>query len=133
MLYLRLNFTTGDAAGQNMVGKAILAVCQWIQAHYPQPCQYLLSGGIETDKKHSHMNKLHARGKRVIAEVTLKKELMQTVMRADTRVLSRMRTIQNLGAMIAAFAYNGAPLRQRHYGFFLLPRGWGPYRLIGLD
>ena len=50
MLYLRLNFTTGDAAGQNMVGKATLAVCQWIQVNYPLPCQYLLSGGIETDK-----------------------------------------------------------------------------------
>ena len=54
------------------------------------------------------MNRLHARGKRVIAEVTLKQELLQTVMRADTRVLARMRTIQNLGAMIAASAYNGA-------------------------
>ena len=32
---LRVNYTTGDAAGQNMTGKATLAACQWI-AHHPQ-------------------------------------------------------------------------------------------------
>ncbi|MHB9075738.1 MAG: hydroxymethylglutaryl-CoA reductase [Desulfobaccales bacterium] len=108
MLYLRLNFTTGDAAGQNMVGKATSAACQWIKAHYPESCHYLLSGNIETDKKHSHMNKLHTRGKRVIAEVTLRQEVLQTIMRADTRDLSKMGNIINLGVSIAGSAYNGA-------------------------
>ena len=108
MLYIRMNYTTGDAAGQNMVGKATQAVCQWIQGNYPAPCRYHLTGAIETDKKHSHLNRLHPRGKRVIAEVTLRQEIMQAVVRADTRELSMMRTIHNLGAMIAASAYNGA-------------------------
>jgi hydroxymethylglutaryl-CoA reductase (NADPH) len=30
MRYLRFNFTTGDAAGQNMVGKACYKACEWI-------------------------------------------------------------------------------------------------------
>ena len=34
-LYLRFNYTTGDAAGQNMVGKATKAACDWIKAVYP--------------------------------------------------------------------------------------------------
>src|SRR3712207_4978679 len=29
--YLRVNSTTGDAAGQNMTGKATLAACEWIK------------------------------------------------------------------------------------------------------
>ena len=33
--YLRFNYTTGDAAGQNMTGKATLAACEWIHATYP--------------------------------------------------------------------------------------------------
>jgi len=107
MLYLRWNYTTGDAAGQNMVGKATLAACQWIQSHYPEHFDYILSGGIDTDKKHSHMNKLHPRGKRVIAEATLRQDLLQSVMRADTREIFRMRHINNIGAMIADSAYNG--------------------------
>jgi hydroxymethylglutaryl-CoA reductase (NADPH) len=35
MRYLRFNFTTGDAAGQNMVSKACFAACEWIEANYP--------------------------------------------------------------------------------------------------
>ena len=107
MLYVRMNYTTGDAAGQNMVGKATLAACQWIQANYPGPFDYNLSGGIETDKKHSQMNKLHTRGKHVIAEATIKQDVLQAIMRADTRHIFRMRNISNIGAMMADSAYNG--------------------------
>jgi hydroxymethylglutaryl-CoA reductase (NADPH) len=107
MLYVRMNYTTGDAAGQNMVGRATLAACEWIQANYPERFEYILSGGIDTDKKHSQMNKLHSRGKRVIAEVTLRREVVQSLMRADTRDIFRMRNVNNIGAMIAESAYNG--------------------------
>ena len=51
--YLRFNYTTGDAAGQNMTGKATLAACEWIKATIPARRSYLLSGNIDTDKKHS--------------------------------------------------------------------------------
>ena len=56
--YLRFNYTTGDAAGQNMTGKATSAACEWIQSVYPGGLKYYLSGGIDTDKKHSHLNTL---------------------------------------------------------------------------
>ncbi|MBV9714532.1 MAG: hypothetical protein JOZ64_04070, partial [Solirubrobacterales bacterium] len=51
--YLRVNYTTGDAAGQNMTGKATYAACEWIKANYPGGADYVLSGAIDTDKKHS--------------------------------------------------------------------------------
>ena len=35
LLYLRVNFTTGDAAGQNMTAKATQAACEWMKANYP--------------------------------------------------------------------------------------------------
>jgi hydroxymethylglutaryl-CoA reductase (NADPH) len=50
MRYLRFNYTTGDAAGQNMTGKATFAACEWIKAKYGKPCHYFLSGSIDTDK-----------------------------------------------------------------------------------
>jgi len=105
--YLRFNYTTGDAAGQNMVGKATLAACEWIKANYPVPCQYLLSGNMDTDKKHSHLNMLHSRGKRVIAEIVLKKEVLARVMKVDTRVLAGATVLANTGALMAGAAYNG--------------------------
>ena len=36
ILYTRFNYTTGDAAGQNMTGKATQAACHWIVEHYPE-------------------------------------------------------------------------------------------------
>ncbi|MFA3790191.1 hydroxymethylglutaryl-CoA reductase [Aliiglaciecola sp. SL4] len=105
--YLRFNYTTGDAAGQNMVGKATLVACEWIKANSPIPCMYLLSGNMDTDKKHSHLNMLHSRGKRVIAEIVLKKEVLARVMNVDTKVLAGATTLANNGAQLAGAAYNG--------------------------
>jgi len=105
--YLRFNYHTGDAAGQNMVGKATLVACEWIKANYPGGCQYLLSGNMDTDKKHSHLNMLHSRGKRVIAEIVLKKEVLARVMKVDTKVLAGATVLANTGALMAGAAYNG--------------------------
>ena len=62
LLYLRVNFTTGDAAGQNMTAKATQAACEWMKANYPGGAEYRLTGAIDTDKKHSHINMLLTRG-----------------------------------------------------------------------
>ncbi|GBL04093.1 hydroxymethylglutaryl-CoA reductase [Glaciecola sp. KUL10] len=105
--YLRFNYTTGDAAGQNMVGKATLIACEWIKANSPIPCFYMLSGNMDTDKKHSHLNMLHSRGKRVIAEIVLKKEVLANVMKVDTKMLAGATTLANTGALMAGAAYNG--------------------------
>lgn len=105
--YLRFNYTTGDAAGQNMVGKATLAACEWIKANYAPGCQYLLSGNMDTDKKHSHLNMLHSRGKRVIAEIVLKKEVLAKIMKVDTQLMAKASVLANTGAMMAGAAYNG--------------------------
>src|SRR3954468_10763396 len=50
MLYTRFNYTTGDAAGQNMTGKATDAACKWIMENYPGIEHYLLEGTFATDK-----------------------------------------------------------------------------------
>ena len=49
--YLRLNYTTGDAAGQNMTGKATLAACEWIKANHPDHPTFILSelGALAAD------------------------------------------------------------------------------------
>jgi hydroxymethylglutaryl-CoA reductase (NADPH) len=74
--YLRFNYTTGDGAGQNMAGKATAAACAWIRERYDGIRHFQLEANFATDKKHSHVNTLHTRGKRVVAEVTIPPELM---------------------------------------------------------
>jgi hydroxymethylglutaryl-CoA reductase (NADPH) len=106
--YLRFNYGTGDAAGQNMAGKATHAACEWIHEHYPGQPKYLLTGNIDTDKKHSHLNTLLTRGKRVVAEAVLRRDLVRDVMHIDTTDLSRMRQVQMTGAFLAGSSNNGA-------------------------
>src|SRR5215212_7921723 len=106
--YLRLNYTTGDAAGQNMTGKATLAACEWIQANHPSHPRYILSGNIDTDKKHSRINMLLTRGKRVVAEATLDKGLLKSLMGVDTETLFWARQIQMAGSFLVGSANNGA-------------------------
>lgn len=110
MRYLRFNFTTGDAAGQNMVGKACFVACEWIKANYPHPGmqRYTLSGAMDTDKKHSQLNTLNSRGKRVIAEATISSELLQNTLGVSAQMLFKMRQISNVGSMLAGSINNGA-------------------------
>jgi hydroxymethylglutaryl-CoA reductase (NADPH) len=106
--YMRFNYTTGDAAGQNMSSRATDAACRWIQAHYPSEARYLLSGNIDTDKKHSQINMLETRGKRVVAEAVVKKELLSSLMGVDTGTLFWARQMQMVGSFLAGSASNGA-------------------------
>ncbi|RLQ20172.1 hydroxymethylglutaryl-CoA reductase [Seongchinamella sediminis] len=108
MIYLRFNYTTGDAAGQNMCGKATYAACQWINAHYKGPIsRYFLSGNMDTDKKHSQLNTLHSRGKRVIAEITLPRTLLQERMRTTPEAMYAARMASQLGGLMAGAVHNG--------------------------
>jgi hydroxymethylglutaryl-CoA reductase (NADPH) len=106
--YLRVNYTTGDAAGQNMTGKATLAACEWIRENHPDHPRYVLSGAIDTDKKHSQINMLMTRGKRVVAEVTIPDEVLQRLTGVTTRQLFEYRQIGMAGAFMSGAAYNGA-------------------------
>ena len=108
MLYTRFCYTTGDAAGQNMTGKATLFACEWIRANHPSKPRYILSGNIDTDKKHSMMNMIQTRGKRVVAEFVLKKDVAKELLRIEPEWLYKFRHIAGIGAHLAGAAYSGA-------------------------
>ncbi len=108
MLYLRFNFSTGDAAGQNMAGKATFVACEWIKKHYAGYKKYILSGNMDTDKKHSQINTLHSRGKRVIAEATIPADLLKSIMKVTPQALCKQRQISMTGGMMAGTSNNGA-------------------------
>jgi NADP-dependent 3-hydroxy-3-methylglutaryl-CoA reductase len=106
--YLRFDYTTGDAAGQNLTGKATLAACEWIQANHPGRPRFILSGSIDTDKKHSQINMLRTRGRRVVAEAVIDKTVIEDLMGVDTKTLMWGRQISQAGNFMAASANNGA-------------------------
>lgn len=109
MRWLRFNFTTGDASGQNMVSKATHHACQWILAQQPDGLEHFsLAANFDTDKKHSQVNTLHTRGKRVVAEITLPAALIEKVMHTTGAALFKQRQLSNMGAMMAGSVNNGA-------------------------
>jgi hydroxymethylglutaryl-CoA reductase (NADPH) len=108
ILYTRFNYTTGDAAGQNLTGKATEAACRWIREHHPAIEHHFLESNFATDKKSSTVNMLHTRGKRVIAEATVPSALFEQIMRSSSDLMYRARQVSNLGGFMSGVNNNGA-------------------------
>jgi hydroxymethylglutaryl-CoA reductase (NADPH) len=106
-IFLRFNYTTGDAAGQNLTGKATSRACDWILAHYPGVRRFCLESNLATDKKSSQINILDTRGKRVTAEATIPAELVREVMRTTPEQMFRARQLSNLGGLMSGVNNNG--------------------------
>lgn len=106
-LFLRFSFTTGDAAGQNMVGRATWRACNWIRAHYPGIQEFYLESNLGSDKKSSQVNILRTRGKRVTAEAVLPAGLVRDIMHASPPEMFRARQVSNLGGLMAGVNNNG--------------------------
>jgi hydroxymethylglutaryl-CoA reductase (NADPH) len=76
-VYLLLEFTTGDASGQNMVTIATQAVCDHITQHCPVvPSYHFVEGNLSGDKKASAQSFLGVRGRKVCAEARLPARLV---------------------------------------------------------
>ena len=108
ILFTRFNYTTGDAAGQNLTGKATAAACAWILANYEGIEQFFLESNFATDKKSSQVNTLNTRGKRVVAECVLPNELVERNMRTTTKMMFKARQVSNVGGFMAGVNNNGS-------------------------
>ena len=92
ILFTRFNYTTGDAAGQNMVGRATFAACSWILENYaPGIEHFFLESNFATDKKASQINVMRTRGKRVVAEAVMRDALMRAHARTAPLLFQRAR------------------------------------------
>lgn len=109
MRWLRFNFTCGDAAGQNMVSKATRHACMWMMDQgIPGLEHFALAANFDTDKKHSTVNNLHTRGKRVVAEITLPAKLIKEVMHTTGEAMFYQRQLSNTGSLLSGSVSNGA-------------------------
>jgi hydroxymethylglutaryl-CoA reductase (NADPH) len=106
-LFLRFNYTTGDAAGQNLTGRATLRACNWIRGRYPGIREFYLEANLATDKKSSHVNILRTRGKRVVAEATIPADLVRRIMHTSPSEMFHARQVSNLGGLLAGVNNNG--------------------------
>lgn len=109
-VYVRFGFHTGDAAGQNMVNTATYQMCNDIRDSYPDweaVESFNLSSKFCTDKKHSQVNVLKSRGKKVTAEVEIPEAVLEELLRTTAAAVSEHYLNGNLSAMYAGCASNG--------------------------
>jgi hydroxymethylglutaryl-CoA reductase (NADPH) len=108
--YLRFNYSTGDAAGQNMVGRATFAACSWV-LEQPWPKQnvrrFYLESNLATDKKASQINVMRTRGKRVVAECSIPRDVLVQHMRVEPESLQYHAQVANVGAFLSGANNNG--------------------------
>ena len=106
--YLRFNYSTGDAAGQNMVGRATFAACSWMLDNVDNVERFYLESNLATDKKHSQINIMRTRGKRVIAEAVVSRDVLVQHMRVEPESLQYHAQISNVGSFLSGANNNGA-------------------------
>lgn len=87
-VYVDLRYTTGDAAGQNMVTFASEAVCRRALDESPVvPRQWFLEANFSGDKKATAKSLGDVRGRRVVAEAILPAALVEQALHTTTRAM----------------------------------------------
>jgi hydroxymethylglutaryl-CoA reductase (NADPH) len=108
MVFTRFDYSTGDAAGQNMTSKATFFACEWINKEFKELSHYLLSGNFDTEKKTSSVNMLKGRGRRVTAEITIPRDVMIKNLRISPQQMHYGQGISTLSAFLSSSSNNAA-------------------------
>ena len=101
-VYLTFEFTTGAAAGQNMVTIATQAICDYIREHSPvRPKYSFVEANFSGDKKASALSFLSVRGKKVVAEVTIPAEQVRRVLHSTPEMMVNYWRMSALGGVMS--------------------------------
>ena len=126
LLYLRLEFKTGDASGHNMVTQAADSLMQWVLAEYPQLNYSSISGNYCSDKKATAVNGILGRGKYVVAELTVPRGLCERKLLTTPEKVVDLNIKKNLLGTLMAGGLRSA---NAHFANMLL----GFYLATGQD
>lgn len=126
LLYIRFSMSTGDAAGHNMTTKTADALLDWILKHFPKLRYVSISGNYCTDKKASAVNGILGRGKYVVAEMTISREICKRTLKTTPEKMVNLHIKKNLIGTILAGGIRSA---NAHFANMLL----GIYLATGQD
>lgn len=101
-VYMYLEYTTGDASGQNMVTIATNAIYEYILKHSPVLIKHaFLEANFSGDKKASAMSFLNVRGKKVTTEINIKKELIKKFLHTTPEKMVEYWKMSALGGVMS--------------------------------
>lgn len=111
IVFLVCRFTTGDAAGQNMVTVATQAMCTFIAENCPvKPKNWFIEANFSGDKKASYLGMHNGRGRKVTASVVIPHDIIRRNLRADAQTMQTYGKVAGLGAVLS-----GQMGAQAHY------------------
>lgn len=126
LLFLRFELTTGDASGHNMVTLAADHLMTHILATVPGVRYGSISGNYCIDKKPSAVNGILGRGKNVVTEILIPREIVERRLRTTAKQVETLNTRKNLLGSLLAGSIRSA---NAHYANMLL----GFYLATGQD
>ncbi|UQB42825.1 hydroxymethylglutaryl-CoA reductase [Thiomicrospira microaerophila] len=126
LIYLRFEFTTGDASGHNMVTQAADTLFPWILQQFPTLSYVSISGNFCTDKKVSAVNGILGRGKNVVCETIISAKLCQRFLKTTPQALVDLHIKKDL---IGSIVSGGLRTANAHVANMLL----GFYLATGQD
>ena len=126
LVYVRFEFTTGDAAGHNMATRAADALLAWILEQRPECAYGSISGNFCCDKKPSAVNGILGRGKSVVAEAAIPRKLVERYLHTTPEKIAELNVRKNwVGTTLAG----GLRSANAHFANMLL----GFYLATGQD
>jgi len=110
-LTLTFDYETGDAAGQNMVTFCTESICRFILQNAPiQPDLWFIEGNYSGDKKATALSFSQGRGKKVICEIILPREIVEKTLRTTTKAMADYWISSTMGVV-----QSGSIGAQGHY------------------
>ncbi|EKE01817.1 MAG: hypothetical protein ACD_21C00047G0002 [uncultured bacterium] len=117
LIYLRFVFTTGDAAGHNMATKAAESLQEWLLNKHSELKYVSISGNYCVDKKNSAVNGILGRGKYVIAETLISRQICEEQLHTTPEKIVDLNIKKNLlGSIISG----GVRTANAHFANMLL-------------
>ncbi|MEC8580163.1 MAG: hydroxymethylglutaryl-CoA reductase [Pseudomonadota bacterium] len=102
VVFLVCRYTTGDAAGQNMVTIATNALCEDIAARCPIAMKaWYIEGNFSGDKKASFLGLVTGRGRKVSASVTLSADVVEKTLGTSVKAMLDYGQVANLGSHLS--------------------------------
>jgi hydroxymethylglutaryl-CoA reductase (NADPH) len=97
---LTFEFTTGDAAGQNIITFATDAICHYIAERSPiAPVEWFIEGNYSGEKKPTMNSFVGVRGKKVSAEVVVPASIVRDVLKTSPDKMEEYWRTSTLGVI----------------------------------
>ncbi|MEU5835614.1 hydroxymethylglutaryl-CoA reductase [Streptomyces diacarni] len=126
LLFVRFEFTTGDASGHNMATLASDLLLEHLLKTIPDISYGSISGNYCTDKKATAINGILGRGKNVVTELLVPRDVVGNVLHTTAAGIAELNVRKNmLGTLLAG----GIRSANAHFANMLL----GFYLATGQD